>query len=80
MPIIEYHEELGHHNFALTRVTAKAQNIKLEGPSKPCSACALSKAKQKCISKSDIKPQAKKPAEWIFLDISSQKKLSLGGK
>ncbi len=51
MSINEYHEKLGHPNFALTRATAKAQNIKLEGPPQPCSVRALSKAKQKRISK-----------------------------
>ena len=40
----------------------------------------LSKAKQKRISKLDMKPRAKNPSKWIFLDISSQKKISLGGK
>ncbi len=44
--IKEYHEEIGHPNFSLTRATAKAQNIKLEGPLKPCSACGISKAKK----------------------------------
>ena len=33
--INEYHEEIGHPNFALTCATAKAQNIKLEGPPAP---------------------------------------------
>ncbi len=74
MPINKYHEELGHPNFALTCETEKAQSIKPEGPSMPCSACALSKAQQKCIPKSDMKPQAKTPAKQLFLDILSQKK------
>ncbi len=73
MSINKYHEELGHPNFILTLATAKARNINLEGPPQPCSACVLSKAKQKRISKLDMKPRAKKSAKRIFLDISSQK-------
>ena len=78
--INEYYEEMGHPNFALTSATAKAQNIKLEGHSAPCSVCTLSKAQQKRISKLDIKPQATKPIERLFLDILFQRKQSLGWK
>ncbi len=80
MPINEYHEQLGHPSFALTCATAKAQNFKLERPPHPHSACGVSKAKQKRISKYDMKLRSKKLAKFFLLDISSQKKISLSGK
>ncbi len=49
-----YHDEIGHPNFTVTHATAKAQNMKLEGPPVPCSVCVLIKAQQKHIPKSDI--------------------------
>ena len=77
--INEYHEEIGHPSFATTRATAKANNVELAGQTKPCDTCAISKAQQKKISKTETVPRAKKPAERLFLDISSQPHRSLGG-
>ena len=45
----------------------------------PYSVCALSKAKQKHISTSDMTPSAKIPAKRIFFDSFFQKKRSLDG-
>ena len=77
--INEYREEIVHPSFATMLATAKANDIELAGQTKPCDACAISKAQQKKISKTETVPRAKKPAERLFLDISSQPHRSLGG-
>ena len=76
----EFHESIGHPNNAITRNTAKAHGIDLEGPGdKLCASCVLSKAQKKPISKQETLPKAKLPAERLFLNISGSKNKSLGG-
>ena len=77
---LEFHNSLGHPNFAITRETAKAHGINLEGPADaPCAPCAISKAQKKPISKKETIPKASLPVQHLFIDISGTKYNSIGG-
>ena len=52
---MEYHRGLSHPNMVLTRDTAKHMGVNLEGTPTFCKACAVSKAKQKKVSKRHAK-------------------------
>ena len=48
----DYHDELGHQNMAVTRMTTNANNLALErGDIIPCLNCAVAKARQKNVPK-----------------------------
>jgi len=50
--LTDYHDELGHPNMAVTRMTVKANNLALEkGEIRPCSNCAVAKTRQKNVPK-----------------------------
>ena len=54
-----FHKSIGHPNNSMSRTTAKAHGINLEGPGdEPCASCLLSKAQKKPISKQEtfLKP------------------------
>ena len=44
-----YHKELGHPNITVTRSTAKAQNMILNGTPEICKDCLIAKAKNKSV-------------------------------
>ena len=76
--VMKYHQSLGHPGEALTRSTAAARGIPLQGSWEPCEDCLVGKAHAKRISK-DTVPRSKVVGERIFLDISSPQYRSLGG-
>ena len=48
----DYHDELGHPNMAVTRMTTNANNLVLErGDIRSCSNCAVAKARHKNVPK-----------------------------
>ena len=67
---LEFHEAIGHPNFAITRVTANAHGIDLKGhDDAPCASCAILKAQKKPVSKKEACPKVTLPAERLFLDF-----------
>eukprot|EP00984_Skeletonema_dohrnii_P022875 scaffold11976_cov67-Skeletonema_dohrnii-CCMP3373.AAC.1 len=75
----ELHCELGHPGEAATRATGKARGLKVTGSFKPCEGCFVGKAKKTNVSK-EPNERSNIPGERLFIDISSPKQTSLGGK
>ena len=73
------HQELGHPGEDMTRATGKHMGLTLMGTFAPCEDCGIAKAKQTKIKKG-VSSKSKIPGERIFIDISSPKTGSLGGK
>ena len=69
------HEMLGHASEDVVRKTAKYYGWELFGKFEKCENCAISKAKQKGVSKESTMKSAV-PGERLCFDISSSKKLS----
>ena len=78
MSITTLHQCLGHPSEATTRATAKAMNWNLQGQLEKCEDCALAKARQKNVPKSNPKKSVTK-GERLLMDISSVKDKSFGG-
>ena len=53
--------------------------LKIMGTFTPCEDCRIGKAKQSNMNK-EVNSKSEIPGERIFIDISSGKKASLGGK
>ena len=60
------------------RVTAKHLQYSINGTLEVCEDCTTAKSKQKLLHKV-AEERNLKPGEMIYIDISSQKKLSYGG-
>ena len=73
------HRELGHPGEDMTRATGKHMGFTLTGTFAPCEDCGIGKAKQTKMKKG-VSSKSKTPGERIFIDISSPKTKSLGGK
>ena len=73
------HQMLGHPDEATARATAKALGYEIKrGKMKKCPSCAIGKAKQKNVSKTNPKKATDKGGR-LFMDISSVKSASYGG-
>jgi hypothetical protein len=70
---------LGHPAEDIVRKTADEMKLKVTGKFIKCENCAISKAKRKNISR-EIVQQADGTGDQLFIDISSIKSTSLGGK
>ena len=75
----DLHKIFGHPNAQTLAKTAEFYGIEATGELKPCESCALAKAKQKNVPKS-TKTESQVPGERLFIDISSIKHTSYGGK
>lgn len=74
MNIVKAHQLLGHKNEGTTRRTAKALGIQITRGSLPaCEACAVSKAKQKNVSKKSKQGRVTIPLYMVHTDISTIK-------
>ena len=76
--INKFHSLFGHTCEATTRKTASYYGITLFGAFHPCVSCAISKSRQKNVSK-ETDVISRLPAERLFIDISSIKEVSNGG-
>lgn len=74
-----FHQKLGHANKPTTLKTAQDLNINLINNWVPCIACALDKANQKKLNKTNTK-KSTIPGERYYTDISYISGSSLGGK
>ena len=80
IPIWKVHQMTGHTGEHLLRTTAENMGIKLTGKLEPCEICAQVKIRQANILKKKEKQCPSRPGYRLFIDISSFKHESMGGK
>ena len=80
IPIWKFHQMTGHTEEHLLRTTAEKMGIKLTGKLEPCEICAQVKIRQANIPKKKEKQVPSRPGYRLFIDISSFKHESMGGK
>ena len=80
IPIWKFHQMTGHTGEHLLRTTAENMGIKLTGKLEPCEICARAKIRQANIPKKKEKLDPSRPGYRLFIDISSFKHESMGGK
>ena len=80
IPIWKFHQITGHTGEHLLRPTAEHMGIKLTGQLEPCEMCAQAKITQANVPKKKEKQVPSRPGYRMFIDISSFKHESMGGK
>ena len=80
IPIWKFHKMTGHTGEYLLRTTAEHMGIKLTGKLEPCEICAQVKIRQANVPKKKEKHVPSRPGYRLFIDISSFKHESMGGK
>ena len=80
IPIWKFHQMTGHTGEHLLRTTAENMGIKLTGKLEPCEICAKAKIRQENVPKKNEKHVRSRPGYRMFIDISSFKHESMGGK
>ena len=80
IPILKFHHLTGHTGEHLLRPTAEYMGIKLTGKLEPCEMCAQAKITQANVPKKKEKQVPSRPGYRMFIDISSFKHESMGGK
>ena len=80
IPIWKFHQITGHTGEHLLRPTADYMAIKLTGKLEPCETCAQAKIRQANVPKKKEKQVPSRPGYRLFIDISSFKHESMGGK
>ena len=78
--IWKFHQITGHTGEHLLRPTADYMGIKLTGKLEPCETCAQAKIRQANVPKKKEKQVPSRPGYRLFMDISSFKHESMGGK
>ena len=74
-----FHRVTGHAGHHLMDATAKSYKVDLTGKVNNCLSCSLEKIRQKNIPKKN-EDKSKNPGERMYLDISSMRKPSMGGR
>ena len=74
-----FHRVTGHAGHHLMDATAKYYKVNLTGKVNNCLSCSLEKIRQKNISKKN-EDKSENPGERMYLDISSIRKPSMGGR
>ena len=80
IPTWKFHQITGQTGEHLLKTTAEYMGIKLTGKLEPCEACAQAKIKQANVPKKKEKQVPSRPGYRLFIDISSFKHESMGGK
>ena len=80
IPIWKFHQMTGHTGEPLLRTIAENMVIKLTGKLEPCEICPQVKIRQAKIPKKNKKQVPSRPGYRMFIDISSFKHESIGGK
>ena len=80
IPIWKFHQITGHTGEHLPRPTADYMGIKLTGKLEPCEICVQAKIRQANVLKKKEKQVPSRPGYRMFMDISSFKHESMGGK
>ena len=74
-----FHRVTGHAGHHSMEATAKYYKVDLTGKVNNCLSCSLEKIRQKNISKKN-EYKSENPGERMYLDISSMRKPSMGGR
>ena len=74
-----FHRVTGHAGHHLMDATAKYYKVNLTGKVNNCLSCSLEKIRQKNIPKKN-EDESENPGERMYLDISSMRKPSMGGR
>ena len=74
-----FHRVTGHAVHHLMDATAKYYKVNLTGKVNNCLSCSLEKIRQKNIQKKN-ENKSENPGERMYLDISSMRKQSMGGR
>ena len=74
-----FHRVTGHAGHHLVDTTAKYYKVDLTGKVNNCLSCSVEKIRQKNIPKKN-EDKSKNPGERMYLDISSMRKPSMGGR
>ena len=74
-----FHKVTGHAGHHLMDATEKYYKVGLTGKVNNCLSCSLEKIRQKNIPKKN-EDKSNKPRERMYLDISSMRKPSMGGR
>ena len=77
--INDLHERLGHPSEEATRKTGKMLGLKVTGAFQKCENCAISKARRMNLNKERVE-RSKTRGFRLFIDVSSIKTVSFGGK
>ena len=80
IPIWKFHQITGHTGEHLLRTTAEYMGIKSTGKLGPCETCVQAKIRQANVPKKKDKQVPSRPGYRLFIDISSFKHESMGGK
>ena len=80
IPIWKFHQMTGHTGECLMKTTADCMGIKLTGKLDPCETCAQAKIRQANITKKEEPQVPSRPGYRLYIDISSFKHESMGGK
>ena len=80
IPIWKFHRMTGLTGEHILRSTADNMGIKLTGKLEPCEICAQAKIRQANVPKKKEKQVPSRPGYRLFIDISSFKHESMGGK
>ena len=76
----KFHQFTGHSGEHLLKPTAKCMKIELTGKLPPCEVCAQAKIGQANVPRKKMKKVPSRPGYRVFIDISSFKHESRGGK
>ena len=80
IPIWKFHQMTGHTGEHLMKTTADYMGIKLTGKLEPCETCAQAKIREANVPKKKENQVPSRPGYRLFIDISSFKHESMGGK
>ena len=80
IPIWKFHQRTGHTGENLLKTSAENMGIKITGKLKPCEVCAQAKIRQANVPKRKQKQVPSSPGYRMFIDISSFKYETMGGK
>ena len=80
IPIWKFYQMTGHTGEHLMKPTADYMGIKLTGKLEPCETCTQAKIRQANVPKKKEKQVPSRPGYGLFIDISSFKHESMGGK
>ena len=80
IPMWKFHQISGHTGEHLLKPTAENMGIKITGKLEPCEVCTLAKIRQANVPKRKQKQVPSRPGYRMFIDTSSFKHESMGGK
>ena len=80
IPVWKFHHITGHTGEHLLKPTAKYMMIEITGKLAPCEICTQAKLRQVNVPKKKMKQVPSRPGYRVFIDNSSFKHESMGGK